>query len=346
MAVIAGASGFIGRAVAEAFAADGYELRLVGRTAPTRWDDAAALERAVDGADVVVNFAGKSVNCRYTDHNRDEVLGSRVRTTRALREAIAAAGKPPRVWLNSSTATIYRHSMDHANTESSGEIGAGFSVDVARAWERECFAGSLPGTRRVALRTAVVIGDGPATRMLLASARWGLGGTQFDGRPAPHRRYRGIGDRPTGPDHAPWYRTHGRQRFSWVHIDDVVAAIRFIRDDERLAGPINVVAPAVSDNRTLMRTLRRVVGMPVGIPTRRWMLEIGMWALRTEPELALKSRWVSPGVLTDAGFTFTHGDLEAALTDVWDRRGLPGRGVSIPRSRTGRARALARRTGR
>ncbi|WP_127818802.1 epimerase [Microbacterium sp. CPCC 204701] len=318
VAVIAGASGFIGRAVVGAFAADGYELRLVGRGEPIRWHDSDALRRAVDGADIVLNFAGKSVNCRYDDRNRDEILDSRVRTTRALRDAIAAADDPPRAWLNSSTATIYRHSMDRANTESSGEIGTGFSVDVARAWEREFFAGSLPHTRRAALRTAIVIGDGPAARMLLGIARWGLGGTQFDGWCPPHRRYRGIGTHPTGSDHAPWYRTHGRQKFSWVHIDDVVAAIRFIRDDDRLTGPVNIVAPGVSDNQTLMRTLRRIVGTRVGMPTMRWMLEIGMWALRTESELILKSRWVSPEVLTNAGFTFAHTDLGTALTEVWD----------------------------
>ena len=319
VAVIAGASGFIGRAVAEAFAADGYELRLVGRDGPIRWDDTDGLRRAVDGAEVVVNLAGKSVDCRYTDRNRDEILRSRVDTTRALREAIAQAAAPPRVWLNSSTATIYRHSMDRANTESTGELGSGFSVDVATSWERELFAGTLPHTRRVAMRTAIVLGDGPAARMLLAIARWGLGGTQHDGWCPPHRRYRGIGERPTGTVRAPWYRTHGRQKFSWVHIDDVVDAMRFLRDDERLDGPVNIVAPTASDNRTLMRTLRRVVGVRFGVPTLRWMLEVGMWALRTESELILKSRWVEPETLLAAGFTFAHTDLEAALVDVRDR---------------------------
>lgn len=327
VAVIAGASGFIGRAVAHAFASEGYELRLIGREAAIRWDDAEALRRAVEGADVVVNLAGKSVNCRYNDRNRDEIRNSRLRTTRALRTAIARADDPPGVWLNSSTATIYRHSTDRENTESTGDIGTGFSVDVATAWEEELFAGALPRTRRVALRTAIVIGDGPAARMLLGVARWGLGGTQFDGWCPPHRRYRGIGPRPTGSDRAPWYRTHGRQKFSWVHIDDVVAAIRFIRDDDRLSGPINVVAPAVTDNRTLMRTLRRIVGMPVGIPTMRWMLEIGMWALRTESELILKSRWVSPETLTRAGFTFAHTDLEASLSEAWNRDSPSTRGA-------------------
>lgn len=319
IAVIAGGSGFVGGALADALIADGYDLHHIGRTAAIGWDDQERIRRAVDGADVVVNLAGKSVNCRYTDHNRDEILASRVHTTRALREAIAAAARPPRLWLNASTATIYRHSMDRPNSEDDGEIGSGFSVDVATSWERELFAGDLPSTRRVALRMAIVIGDGPATRMLLAIARAGLGGTQFDGWCPPHRRYRGIGEHPTGTVRAPWYRTDGAQRFSWVHIDDVVAAVRFIRDDERLTGAINIASPNPTDNRTLMRTLRRAVGAPFGLPTRRWMLEIGMWALRTESELILKSRWVLPGALTASGFIFGHPDLEAALTDVRDR---------------------------
>lgn len=318
--VLAGASGFIGSAIADAFVEDGYEVRFIGRNAPVRWDDPDALGQAVDGADVVVNFAGKSVNCRYTDRNRDEILASRVQTTRALREAIAHADHPPRVWMNASTATIYRHAMDHANTEDSGELGSGFSVDVATSWERELYADSLPATRRVSLRMAIVVGDGPATRMLFTLTRWGLGGTQFDGWRPPHRRYRGIGDHPTGSDRAPWHRTHGRQKFSWVHIDDVVAAIRFIRDEEDLSGPINIASPQSSDNRALMRTLRRVVGRRVGLPSLRWMLELAMWAISTEPELVLKSRWVIPQALTDAGFTFSHPDLDEALTDVHTRR--------------------------
>lgn len=316
VAVIAGGSGFVGRAVADAFAADGYELRLIGRDGPIRWADADGVQRVVDGADVLVNLAGASVNRRYTDRNRRTILDSRIDTTRMLREAVAGATHPPRVWLNASTATIYRHAMDRPQTEADGEIGAGFSVDVATSWEREFFAGTLPGTRRAALRMAIVLGDGPATRMLLTLARGGLGGTQFDGWCPPHRRYRGIGDHPTGPDRAPWHRTGGRQRFSWVHLDDAVAAIRFIRDHGELAGPINVASPHPADNRTLMRTLRRVVGAPVGLPARRWMLEPAMWALRTEPELVLKSRWVLPASLLDAGFPFTHPDLEAALVDI------------------------------
>ncbi len=320
VAVVAGASGFIGTAIVDAFRQDGYDVCTIGRTGAVTWDDPGAIAAAIDGADVLVNLAGKSVNCRYTDRNRDEILRSRVETTRALGAAVRAASDPPRVWLNASTATIYRHAMDRPNTERDGELGSGFSVDVARAWERELFAGDLPRTRRVAMRTAIVLGDGPATRMLFALARLGLGGPQLDGWCPPHRRYRGIGDHPTGDGGPPWYRTHGLQRFSWVHLDDVVGAVRFLRDHDELDGVVNVASPHPSDDRTLMRGIRRVVGVPFGLPAYRWMLEPAMWVLRTEPELVLKSRWVLPQRLVEAGYAFRHPDLGEALDSV-RRRG-------------------------
>ncbi|WP_091500637.1 epimerase [Microbacterium sp. cf332] len=311
-AVVAGSSGFIGSAVVEALEADGYTVVRIGRHAATTWTDADAVDAAVDGADLVVNLAGKSVDCRYTDRNRGEILRSRVATTRALAAAVSRASRPPRLWVNASTATIYRHETVRANTEQRGILGAGFSVDVARAWEEAFFADELPGTRRVALRMAIVIGPGPAMAMLLRLARWGLGGPQIDGPLIPHRRYRGIGDRPTG-DRAAWHRTRGRQRFSWVHLDDVVGVLRFVRDHEDIAGIVNVASPLASDNRTLMRELRSVTGMPIGLPAWRWMLEPAMWLLRTEPELVLKSRWAAPEVLLESGYRFRRTDLGAAL---------------------------------
>ncbi|NYF17075.1 hypothetical protein HDC37_001903 [Microbacterium sp. AK009] len=316
-AVVAGASGFLGAALCEALEADGYDVVRIGRREAVSWNDPARIADAVDGADVLVNFAGKSVNCRYTDAHRDEILRSRVQTTAALRRAITAAARPPRVWINSSTATIYAHAMDRPHTEESGRIGEGFSVDVARNWEREFFVGELPGTRRVALRMAIVLGDGPATKLLLTLARLGLGGPQHDGPWFPHRRYRGIGSDPSGPDVGPpVYRTRGRQKFSWIHLDDVIRAIRFLIDRDDLEGPVNLSSPHPTDNAELMRTLRRAVGMPVGLASWRWMLEPAMWLLRTEPELVLKSRWVLPGVLTGAGFEFSHPDLGNAIDAV------------------------------
>ena len=226
------------------------------------------------------------------------------------------------MWFNASTATIYRHAMDRPNTETAGELGEGFSVDVARNWEREFFEGDLPHTRRVALRMAIVLGDGPATNTLLTLARIGLGGPQIDGWWFPHRRYRGIGPTPTGNGRSPWHRTKGRQKFSWVHIDDVVGAIRFLRDRDDIAGPVNIASPHPADNRTLMRTLRAAVGMRIGLPAWRWMLEPAMWLLRTEPELILKSRWVVPETLAAAGYRFEHPDLqEAVATTVASTQG-------------------------
>ncbi|MFG6443847.1 epimerase [Microbacterium sp. P07] len=319
-AVVAGGSGFIGEAVIAWLRDEGYSLTRVGRRGPdVSWDDTPGLRRAVDGAELLVNLAGKSVACRYTDANRDEILRSRVETTRALREAVAAAASPPAIWMNASTATIYRYALDHPQTDSGGDLGAGFSVDVARAWEAELFDGDLPGTRRVALRMAIVLGDGPATSMLLRLARLGLGGPQYDGPWLPHRRYRGIGNNPTGDGRAPWHRSRGRQRFSWIHIDDVVAAMRFIRDTPTFSGTVNLSSPNPTDNRTLMATLRRAVGAPIGLPAGRFILEPAMWALRVESELLLKSRWVVPERLLHEGFVFHYPELEPAVREIASR---------------------------
>src|SRR5690606_10253395 len=166
---IAGASGFIGRRLVESLRADGARVSIIGRRGPdAAWGDTQAITALLDGADVLVNLAGKSVNCRYTPQNRAEILRSRVDTTRELSRAISACVQPPRVWLNSSTATIYRHADDRPMTEDDGAIGSGFSVDVATAWEREFFRADLPATRRVALRIAIVLGNGSVIPPFLA----------------------------------------------------------------------------------------------------------------------------------------------------------------------------------
>ncbi|WP_106209957.1 epimerase [Glaciihabitans tibetensis] len=319
-AVVAGASGFIGKRLVEDLAAQGYLVSRIGRSgADAAWGDDTAVRALIDGADLLVNLAGKSVNCRYTERNRDEILRSRIDTTRQLRRAIEASSHPPAVWLNASTATLYRYALDRPMTESEGEVGTGFSSDIAREWEHELFVGELPSTRRVALRMAIVLGDGPATGILLRLARWGLGGPQIDGWWFPHRRYRGIGARPTGDGRAPAHRSRGRQRFSWIHIDDVVAAVTFIARSGDIVGPVNLAAPNASDNRALMAALRKSVSARIGLPAFRWMLEPAMWLLRTEPELVLKSRWVTPERLTEAGYAFVWPTLEPAIDDVAKR---------------------------
>ncbi|MFC5931390.1 DUF1731 domain-containing protein [Cryobacterium melibiosiphilum] len=316
-AVVAGASGFIGQRLVHDLSSQGYSVSTIGRSVgDARWGDTAAIRSLIDGADLLINLAGKSVNCRYTETNRDEIVRSRIDTTRELREAVAAAPTPPRVWLNASTSTIYRYAFDRPMTETDGALGSGFSVDVARAWEAEFFAGDLPGTRRVALRLAIVLGDGPATGLLLRLARLGVGGPQFDGWWLPHRRYRGIGAPAAGPNTAPGHVSRGRQKFSWIHIDDVLGSIRFLIEHDEIAGAVNLAAPEVSDNRSLMATLRRAVGSKGALPAFRWMLEPAMWLLRTEPELVLKSRWVLPERLLQAGYRFTWPSLTSAVRDV------------------------------
>lgn len=318
-AVVCGATGFIGARLVDDLATGGYEVVTVGRRGPgARWDDPAAVRRLVDGADLLVNLAGRSVGCRYHRWNRAEIYRSRIETTALLHDAVSQAERPPRLWLNASTGTIYRHAMDHGQTEDHGELGEGFSVDVARDWERTFLAGELPSTRRVALRMAIVLGDGPAFSKLLTAARFGLGGAQRDGWWFPHRRYRGIGPYASGPTW--WHRhdpvPHGDQRFSWIHIDDVLGAIAFVDAHDELVGPVNLAAPGTSTNAELMAALRRAAGAPFALPAPRWFLEPGMVVLQQESELVLKSRWVVPERLVAAGFTFRWPELEAAVQDV------------------------------
>jgi NAD dependent epimerase/dehydratase family enzyme len=308
--IIAGASGFMGRRLRATLEAAGEAVRTVGRTGDATWGDTAAIARLVDGADLVVNLAGKSVDCRYGPANRAEILRSRVVTTSELGEAIRRSDAPPPLWINSSTATIYRHADDRPMTEADGELGTGFSVGVARAWEDAFFGADVPGVRRVALRTAITLGDGSALIPLLRLARIGFGGAQLDGRwPATRARlaagtYHRLGT------------PHGRQRFSWVHLDDVVGVVRFLRARPELDGVVNVSSPNPVDSATLMRAVRRVLGVPFGVPLPRAALELGALAIRTETELVLKSRWVLPERLLAAGYRFAHPELEPALRGI------------------------------
>ena len=309
--VLAGASGFIGRELAAAYRAAGATVHLIGRHGPdARWGQTAAITDLVDGADVVVNMAGKSVNCRYTPENRAEIVRSRVETTRELAEAVANAENPPPLWINSSTATIYRHAEDRPQTESDGEIGSGFSVEVAKAWEAAFFERHLPGTRRVALRTAIVLGDGSVMGPFSMLTRFGLGGAQLDGR-----WFATAARRAAGTFHE--FRARGgSQRFSWVHMDDVIGAIRFIESHDEIDGVVNVSSPSPTDSTGFMRTLRKVLGAPIGIPAPRFVLEIGSAVIKTETELVLKSRWVLPGRLLEAGYEFRYPELEPALREI------------------------------
>jgi len=287
--VLAGGTGFVGRYLASKFSQQGYEVVIISRREGIAWHDTEGIVQAFHDAELLINLAGKSVNCRYHPKNRHEILQSRTETTKILGDALLACDHPPLLWINSSTATIYRHAEDRPMTEADGELGTGFSVDVAKAWEEVFFSYKLPHTRQVALRMAIVLGkDGGVFPVYRNLVRGGLGGPQGS----------------------------GNQRFSWIHVEDVYQMILYLRDHPEMRGVYNCSSPYPVTNRELMRGLRNAMGMRFGLPSYRWMLEIGAVFLRTETELILKSRWVIPDRMVDAGFQFKYATLTEALGEI------------------------------
>ncbi len=285
--VLAGGSGFIGRYLFSKFTALGYQVLIISRSkGDVNWEDQIGLINVLDGSEVVINLAGKSVDCRYTEKNRREILQSRLLTTKSLGQALRQCKRPPLLWINASTATIYRHADDRPMTETEGEIGSGFSVDVALQWEKAFFDFQLTNTRQVALRIAIVLGrDGGVMQPLKRLTRLGLGGKQGT----------------------------GQQMFSWIHIEDLFQIILFFIKHKELEGVFNCSAPNPVTNQNLMTSMRKMLHMPIGLPAPAWLLKIGAVLIRTETELILKSRWVVPRRLLDAGFKFHYPILQDAL---------------------------------
>lgn len=312
--VIAGANGFLGTHLVQHLKRKGYSVEgIVRQPMDTeldiplhRWNGRTLGEWAtrLNGAYALINLCGKSVNCRYTPANKEAILKSRAESTGILNEAIALCPKPPEVWLNASTATIYRDARDRPMMEADGEIGNGFSIDVAKAWETAFFAKELANTRRVALRTSLVLGQGSnsALPVLEKLTRRGLGGK--------------IGD--------------GQQVFSWIHIDDFCRALAHILEEDTLQGPVNVTAPAPLTNEAFMEQLRKAVGIPFGIPTPKPLLELGAILLRTETELPLKSRWVVPEKLMRSRFLWTYPFVDEALEHLVCRKGTANKRQFTP----------------
>lgn len=307
--VIPGGSGQVGTLLARAFHRGGHDVVVLARHPAVRpwrvvtWDG-ATLGKWCDeiaGSDVVINLAGRSVNCRYSKRTRHEILDSRVHSTRIVGHAIARAQHAPRVWLQASTATIYSHRYDAPNDDIDGVLGSrepdaprawGFSIDVARAWERELAEANTPRTRKVALRSAMTMSPDASGifHTLLRLVRTGFGGRAGD----------------------------GRQYMSWIHDEDFIRAVRWLIDREDMSGPVNVCAPHPLPQMEFMRALRHAAGMPVGLPATRWMLEVGAFFLRTETELILKSRRVVPRRLCESGFNFAFPDWPNAARDlIW-----------------------------
>ncbi|GIF38895.1 TIGR01777 family oxidoreductase [Actinoplanes xinjiangensis] len=309
--VIPGGTGQVGGVLERALTADGHEVVVLTRSPrgarQVYWDGATLGDWAaeVDGSDVVINLAGRSVSCRYTRENLEAMMSSRVESARVVGEAVAAAARPPAVWLQMSTATIYAHRFDAPNDEQTGVIGGdeqgvpgywAYSVEIARNWEAALERAVTPHTRKLALRSAMVMSPdrGGVFDVLSRLARLGLGGPVAG----------------------------GRQYVSWIHDRDFVRAVRFLIGRDDLTGPVNLAAPHPLTQRELMRDLRAAWRMPFGLPATRHMAELGAFALRSDTELLLKSRRVVPTRLTDAGFTFDHPRWRAAATDLATRRRL------------------------
>jgi uncharacterized protein len=308
--VIPGGSGQVGRVLARYFQERGHHVTVLTRGPyaalwqTVHWDGQyiGPWTEHLEGADVCINLAGRSVNGRYTAKNRREIYESRIETTRLLNRVIAGLAEPPRVWLNASTATIYRHAQDRPMDEATGELGGNepgapetwnFSIRVAKDWEAAFFETPTPRTRKVAMRSAITFSPVPGNAFAVLSnlVRLSLGGAQGN----------------------------GRQFVSWIHEDDFARAVEFLIRREDIEGPVNLAAPNPLPNRAFMAALREAWNMPNGIPTPAILLEVGAFLLRTETELVLKSRRVIPGRLLDAGFQFNFPEWHAAAEDLVQR---------------------------
>ena len=301
----------MGTLLARAFHKDGHDVVVLGRRLPRdvpwrgiRWNaaDISGWAKEIDGADVVINLVGRSVNCRYTPKNRQEILQSRIESVQAVGRAIQTAQRPPRAWLQASTATIYAHTYGTPNGECTGVIGGReadapdtwrFSIEVATAWEKALDEVPTPGTRKVKLRSAITLSPdrGGIFDTLLSLVRKGLGGASGD----------------------------GRQYVSWIHEADFIRAVYFLIEHEHMEGPVNLCSPNSLPNCEFMADLRRAWGTNIGLPATKWMLELGAIFMRTETELILKSRRVVPTRLQKAGFLFTYPDWPSAAQELCDR---------------------------
>jgi len=288
--VIAGGTGFVGNFLDQKFKNSGCDVIIVSRQQEhVNWDNLPAIIASLENAGMLINLAGKSVDCRYNERNKKEIYDSRIDTTKILGDAIMRCKNPPALWINSSTATIYRHAEDRPMTEGTGEIGKGFSVNVATNWEKTFFDFKLPGTRQAALRMAIVLGkDGGVVSPIKNLVRFGLGGKQGS----------------------------GNQMFSWIHIEDLYNIIVFVQQHRELQGVFNTSSPYPVTNKILMQLFRKNMKTAIGLPTPKWLLKIGALFIKTETELVLKSRWVIPERLLQSGFIFKYPTIAQALKNI------------------------------
>jgi uncharacterized protein (TIGR01777 family) len=308
--VIPGGSGQVGTMLARHFHRRGHSVTVLSRSPRpvpwqmARWDaeTEGPWTAALEQSDICINLTGRSVDCRYHAANRREMYASRIVSTKLLNDVIASLKHPPRLWLNASSATIYRHALDRPMDEMTGELGGNepgapdtwnFSIKIASDWEAAFFAGQTPGTRKIAMRSSMTFSAdrGGVFDVLSKLVRGGLGGSQGS----------------------------GSQYVSWIHEADFIHAIEFLIAHEELEGPVNICSPTPVTNREFLRALRAAWRQPIWFPAPMWMIEIGCFLLRTESELVLKSRRVIPTRLVDAGFTFSFPCWPTAAHDLVTR---------------------------
>ncbi|MBR9859596.1 TIGR01777 family protein [bacterium] len=289
--VIAGGTGFIGSYLEKEFTRRGDRVFILTRKpefenhiywdakTPGKWVE------ILENSDVLINLTGKSVDCRYTRRNKELIINSRVDSTKILGKALRSLNHPPKLWINSSTATIYKSNYNEPWNEQ-GEKGDDFSMGVAKAWEEAFFSEKTGLIRKVALRIAIVLGEeGGAFPKLVSLSKLGLGGKQGT----------------------------GKQKVSFVHIKDVYRAILFLIKDKALSGVFNLSSPFPVTNEYLMKELRAFTGSPIAINSPAWLLEIASFFMRTESELVLKSRNVVPERLINEGFQFKYPQLSSLI---------------------------------
>ncbi len=301
--VLAGGAGFMGQSLAKYFRKEtDYEVIILSRQAHAsqngisyvEWDGKTVgkWQNALEGAEMLINLAGRTVNCRYNEENKRQILESRTESTQALGEAIQKCEKPPKLWINAASATIYRHAEDRAMDEETGEIGSGFSVNVCLEWEKAFNAIDTPHTRKVALRVAMILGKGGGVMTpFVRLARLGLAGTQGA----------------------------GKQYVSWMHEYDFYRLTRFLEKHETLQGTFNASAPNPIPNKEFLKKLRQQVGVMVALPQPNWLVKFGAWLIGTEAELVLKSRRVIPTALQKLGFTFRYPHVDSAFKEILER---------------------------
>lgn len=255
-----------------------------------KWDAKTVGEWAyeLNEADLIINLAGKSVNCRYNEKNKKEIFDSRLDAVKAIGDAINKCNQPPGLWINASSATIYRHAMDRPQDEYTGEIHDDFSVQVCKRWEKTFYEQQTLQTRKVALRMAITLGPGGVLIPYFNLLKFGLGGKQAT----------------------------GKQMYSWVHIEDSCRMIEWIYEHKEIGGTYNCSSPNPVSNEKFMKVFRKVTGHIIGLPAFKWMLQLGAPIIGTEVELVLKSRWVVPTKILETGFEFKYPLLEEALKDI------------------------------